>query len=208
MEVIAEIKEVTPVFSETKSKLILKSISEGKRVFALKLPKFKGLLGFELLPNRRIGTELADLVKRYGLKGLLHSDELPKYGISEQEVQKVREILSCSDEDAFIIILVDSERKAREIFKRVVDRLNEMIVKVPKDTRKANEDGTTSFLRPQPGSARMYPETDLPLIFLDRTERDCGDYILITYKIKHGDLESELEVVRLKKKDVDLYLSL
>ncbi|MDP4012096.1 MAG: Glu-tRNA(Gln) amidotransferase subunit GatE [Candidatus Nanoarchaeia archaeon] len=28
--------------------------------------------------------------------------------------------------------------------------------------RKANPDGTTSFLRPMPGSARMYPETDHP----------------------------------------------
>ncbi len=31
---------------------------------------------------------------------------------------------------------------------------------VPKEVRKANPDGTTTFLRPMPGSARMYPETD------------------------------------------------
>src|SRR3989344_3907669 len=30
--------------------------------------------------------------------------------------------------------------------------------------RKANPDGTTTFLRPMPGSARMYPETDIPPI--------------------------------------------
>jgi len=32
------------------------------------------------------------------------------------------------------------------------------------EVRKANEDGTTSFLRPMPGAERMYPETDLPLL--------------------------------------------
>ncbi|MCX6742480.1 MAG: Glu-tRNA(Gln) amidotransferase subunit GatE [Candidatus Pacearchaeota archaeon] len=33
-----------------------------------------------------------------------------------------------------------------------------------KEVRKANPDGTTIFLRPMPGAARMYPETDLSLI--------------------------------------------
>lgn len=35
--------------------------------------------------------------------------------------------------------------------------------KVTKEVRKANSDYSTSFLRPMPGSARMYPETDLPI---------------------------------------------
>ena len=36
------------------------------------------------------------------------------------------------------------------------------------EVRKANEDGTTSFLRPLPGAARMYPETDLPLLHISK----------------------------------------
>jgi Glu-tRNA(Gln) amidotransferase subunit E-like FAD-binding protein len=36
------------------------------------------------------------------------------------------------------------------------------------EVRKANEDGTTTFLRPLPGKARMYPETDLPLLHISR----------------------------------------
>ncbi|MEM4244889.1 MAG: Glu-tRNA(Gln) amidotransferase subunit GatE [Candidatus Nanoarchaeia archaeon] len=40
--------------------------------------------------------------------------------------------------------------------------------KVQSDVRKANPDNTTSFMRPMPGSARMYPETDvLPVIISD-----------------------------------------
>jgi Glu-tRNA(Gln) amidotransferase subunit E-like FAD-binding protein len=36
--------------------------------------------------------------------------------------------------------------------------------------RKALEDGTTKFMRPIPGRARMYPETDLPLLKIGRVQ--------------------------------------
>jgi Glu-tRNA(Gln) amidotransferase subunit E-like FAD-binding protein len=36
------------------------------------------------------------------------------------------------------------------------------------EVRKAEEDGSTTFLRPLPGAARMYPETDLPLLHISR----------------------------------------
>ncbi|MSR86058.1 Glu-tRNA(Gln) amidotransferase subunit GatE [Candidatus Woesearchaeota archaeon] len=34
--------------------------------------------------------------------------------------------------------------------------------------RKANVDGTSTFLRPMPGAARMYPETDIPVISVSK----------------------------------------
>ncbi len=37
-----------------------------------------------------------------------------------------------------------------------------------KEVRRANPDGTSKFLRPMPGSARMYPETDLPILNISR----------------------------------------
>jgi len=40
--------------------------------------------------------------------------------------------------------------------------------KVEPSVRKTLPDGTTEFLRPMPGSARMYPETDLPLLKISR----------------------------------------
>lgn len=36
------------------------------------------------------------------------------------------------------------------------------------EVRRAEENGSTSFLRPLPGAARMYPETDLPLLHISR----------------------------------------
>jgi Glu-tRNA(Gln) amidotransferase subunit E-like FAD-binding protein len=47
-----------------------------------------------------------------------------------------------------------------------IERQQECIEKniCKKEVRKANPDGTTTFIRPMPGSARMYPETDCPLL--------------------------------------------
>ncbi len=42
--------------------------------------------------------------------------------------------------------------------------------KLKSEVRKAEPDFTTSFLRPMPGSARMYPETDVPLIYITKSE--------------------------------------
>lgn len=39
--------------------------------------------------------------------------------------------------------------------------------KVEPEVRKVEDDGSTSFLRPMPGAARMYPETDLRYIKID-----------------------------------------
>jgi Glu-tRNA(Gln) amidotransferase subunit E-like FAD-binding protein len=36
------------------------------------------------------------------------------------------------------------------------------------EVRGANPDGTTDFLRPMPGAARMYPETDVPLLKISK----------------------------------------
>jgi len=37
-----------------------------------------------------------------------------------------------------------------------------------KEVRKANDDGSSSFMRPMPGAARMYPETDVELLKISR----------------------------------------
>lgn len=41
--------------------------------------------------------------------------------------------------------------------------------KVEKETRAALPDGTTKFTRPLPGAARMYPETDIPPIKIEKS---------------------------------------
>lgn len=162
-DLVYDFIDVTDVFKKTQSKVIRRTIASGGKVLAVKLPGFKGLLGVELQPNRRFGTELADYARFWGgVGGLFHSDELPKYGISKEEVEKVYEKLKADpSRDAFVII-ADKEEKVREALKAVIDRAREALKGIPKETRAANPDGTTRYMRPQPGAARMYPETDIP----------------------------------------------
>jgi len=203
-----KIYDLTEIFKGTKSKLVKTNIDNGARVYGIKLDKMKGMLRFEILPNRRIGTEFSDIAKRFGLKGILHSDELPNYGISEEEVKNVKRMLNCSDEDAFILLISKDYEIARKVFSLIINRINESIKRVPKDTRQANDDGTTSFLRPQPGSERMYPETDHPYIYINKDIIEDNEYNIMRYYINYGDIKETFDIYYLKKFDRDLYIKL
>ncbi|MFP3044139.1 MAG: Glu-tRNA(Gln) amidotransferase subunit GatE [Thermocladium sp.] len=158
--------DVTDQFNETKSNMIQSIIKQGGKVMAMKLPGLSGILGFEIQPKRRFGTELADRVRNWTeLGGLLHSDELPNYGITREEAQNIRSRLGV---DSFILLSGLNERELMEAATVVANRINESFNGVPEETRAANDDGTTKFLRPRPGSARMYPETDLRPIRITR----------------------------------------
>src|SRR5437660_12793309 len=93
--------------------------------------------------------------------GIFHSDELPGYGITESEVDGIYRRLECGSSDAFVLI-ADSKENVVDGLKAVVERAKEALLGVPEETRTANPDGTTQYMRPRPGPARMYPETDVP----------------------------------------------
>ncbi|MEM1588451.1 MAG: Glu-tRNA(Gln) amidotransferase subunit GatE [Candidatus Bathyarchaeia archaeon] len=159
-----KIFDVTTILKETKSKVVKEGLAKGGVALAIKLPKFAGLLKKELIPGVRLGTEMAYRAMFAGkVKGLFHTDELPGYGISKDEVEKIIEKLALTKEDAAVIV-VDLKEKAEEALKAVIERAKEAILGVPEETRAANPDGTTHYMRPRPGAARMYPETDIPPI--------------------------------------------
>ncbi len=156
--------DVTDLLRDCGSRIVRSALQRGERVYALKLPKFDGILGIELQEGRRFGTELADYVKQWtGLKGLIHSDELPAYGITEDYVQAIRDRLEMGNLDAFVIVIGPTNKVLRAL-DIVKERAAYAVIGIPKETRAANDDGTTRYMRPQPGAARMYPETDIPPI--------------------------------------------
>ena len=154
--------DVTSAFAASKARIIKEAISKGGVVFALKLPKFRGLLGKELAPGLRLGTELSNRASFWAsVGGIFHSDELPGYGVTEEEVHYVKDRLGVAGDDAFVLV-ADEKGKANDALDAVVDRAVEAISGVPEETRTAMPDGTTRYMRPRPGAARMYPETDVP----------------------------------------------
>ncbi len=159
-----EFHDVTEVFQNTGSKIVAKAIKSGGKVLAVKLPGFRGLIGREIQPGRRLGTEMADRAKKY-VRGIFHIDELPNYGIKEKEVNAIIEKLGLGERDAFVLVAAEEET-AKKALAEVVKRAKEAIEGVPEETRRALPDGNTQYMRPLPGKARMYPETDIPTIFL------------------------------------------
>ncbi len=156
--------DVTEIFKNTDSKIIARAIKKGGKVLAVKLPGFRGLIGREIQPGRRLGTEMADRARKY-VRGIFHIDELPNYGISGSEVNEVVERLGLGENDAFVLVAAEEET-ARKALREVVKRAREAIEGVPEETRRALPDGNTQYMRPLPGKARMYPETDIPPILI------------------------------------------
>jgi len=155
--------DVTGIFKNTKSKLISSILkNKNSKVLAVKLPRFRGLL------KGKLGPELAQYARATaGVKGIFHSDELPGYGITKREVKAVAKKLSIGKDDTFVLV-VEKEETARKALQEVLGRCRIALNGVPEETRRAKDDGTTEFMRPLPGSARMYPETDEPLIPITR----------------------------------------
>ena len=154
--------DVTEAMKETKCKVLRKALDKNEQILAVKLPQFKGFLKRELLPNFRLGTELADRARFWGrVGGIFHTDELPAYGITGEEVEALRKFVEAGEQDA-IVFVADKSENCADALKAVVERAGEALKGVPEETRSANPDGTTRYMRPRPGAARMYPETDIP----------------------------------------------
>ena len=62
------------------------------------------MIGLEPYTDIRLGRELGKLVKFYDIDGVFHSDELPNYGITEDDVAAVKQRLQMNDNDAFVIL--------------------------------------------------------------------------------------------------------
>lgn len=159
--------DVTPIFKNTKSKVVIRGISKCERVIAVRLPGFDDLMAQDDEGTKRLGKEFAMHAKVAGVGGIFHSDELPGYGIEEDEVLKVREAVHAGKHDGFVLV-VASEKLANDALDRIIERARQALRGVPEETRDPMPDGTTAYSRPLPGRARMYPETDVPPVRVDR----------------------------------------
>ncbi len=165
-----EFVDVSTLFSNTKSKLIREALVSGGVALAVKVPGFGGLLGRELAPGLRLGTEMASRASFWGrVGGIFHTDELPAYGISEDEVLSMKRTLGCGELDA-VVMVADQKDKAVDALTAVVERAREALLGVPTETRTAVADGTTRYMRPRPGASRMYPETDVPPVGISQQQ--------------------------------------
>jgi len=202
-KVNTNIIDLSKELKNSSSKVIQQGLSKKEGcVLGIQLQNFSGLIGFEVQPGRRYGSELSDHAKTMGVKGLFHSDELPNYGITQEEKDLIAKKLSCKENDAFII-LSDSKLIAQKAIEKVIARAQDLSLR--KCVRMARPDGTSSYLRPMPGSSRMYPETDLKSIEIDPSKIILPK--LLSERIK--ELQTKFDLTediakKLIKEEIDL----
>jgi glutamyl-tRNA(Gln) amidotransferase subunit E len=187
---VGDVTDVTDTFADSDSGVIESALASGGKVTAVPLYGFDGLVGAEVQPDRRLGTELSDHAKRHGAGGIFHTDELPAYGVTDEEVAALREAVGASEDDAVAIVAADPETADLAI-EAAAERAEAALDGVPEETRGANEDGTTRYLRPLPGAARMYPETDVPPVEPDPSEVETPE--LLTERVERYQNEYDLD---------------
>jgi len=159
-----QIVDLTNMFSQCPSAIVKNCVKNKGKILGMKLEGFAGLVGKELQPNYRLGTEFSARAKiKAGVGGVFHSDEMPNYGISIKDAEDVKKELKCTKSDAFILVAAE-EFRGRIALEAVYERAGELWLGVPKEVRKAQPDATSRYMRPMSGASRMYPETDVPLI--------------------------------------------
>jgi len=158
-------KNVTELFKETKSTVLKKA----KRIYAISLEGFAGVVGAEIQPDRRLGSEMSDYAKKCGVGGIFHTDELPAYGVTADEVVRLRAHMNASVQDCVVIVAAVNDIQAACALNQVIFRAQLALSDkpVPEETRKMLETGSSAYMRPLPGAARMYPETDVLPVIVD-----------------------------------------
>lgn len=147
----------------SKSKKLADAQNSGMEIRGGKLPGLKGLLRSG---DMRLGREIAEVLRAFGIGGMIHSDELPGYGLEQEDLQELSGFFACGADDAFFIIAMPKDR-SRSPDGVITDRIRKMASLDLSETRGPTDAGETYFLRPLPGRERMYPETDLPIVVPD-----------------------------------------
>jgi glutamyl-tRNA(Gln) amidotransferase subunit E len=198
------ILDVTEIFSTSESSMIQRSLSKDEVVLAVILPGFAGKLGVKTSDSQgsqlpRLGRELASAAKLAGVAGIFHSDELPAYGITEHDKKSVIDKLSLSNSDAFILCVAPGWQanlalesvinRARLAYHRIIQEVRNVVIK-----KGQPDDGTTTAMRPLPGGARMYPETDVPILHITHERWLAIEQNLPLNQEQRYSLFSEIEI--------------
>lgn len=161
----AQAHEVSSLFKHTGSKIIQEAFKNDKRIFAVRLPGFKNLLAKDIQKGKTFGKEFGERVSSIvGLGGIIHTDELPAYGINVEGKKKLFDATNANRNQDTIVVVIGKKAKAEDAIREVKERAIQSLSGVPRETRRAHKDGTTSFERPLGTAARLYPDTDTPPI--------------------------------------------
>ncbi|MFH1686660.1 MAG: Glu-tRNA(Gln) amidotransferase subunit GatE [bacterium] len=146
--------------------------AERRRVVAVNMPHFGGLLSHFTQPGLSLANELSDRLKVIAClerPNLVHSEAYEQASadstspnqllIEDSAWQAIRQSLGAAPDDAQVVVWGDTADVEMAI--EVIDERCRLAMEgVPNETRKSMPNGTTLFERVLPGADRMYPDTD------------------------------------------------
>ncbi len=165
LELKLPIEDYTKIFAKSESKIVKNVIKQKGSIIGIIIPKFSGFMKRIIFEQKTFAKELVDYSKAHGIRGFIHSDEdLEKYKLIN-EFNQIRSNKKLNNDD-LILIMAGKKNEITLALNAVIERLKYCLIGIPEETRQAQNDGTTNYLRPLPGSARMYPETDIPPVII------------------------------------------
>lgn len=162
-----DVVDVTDIFSKSESKIV-----RDKNVYAVNIQGIAGFFKRKLHAERTLGNEVANYARvKAPVKGVIHTDEnIEEYKLSA-EFEALRGRMSAGGKDLLVIVAAGKDASYAAL-NAVVGRVNQLIIGVPEETRRALANGDSEYMRPLPGSSRMYPETDVMPVVIERAMID------------------------------------
>lgn len=145
---------------------------------------------------RQVALKIGEILRAAKVKrgiGTIRQDVNLSVKINKKQGKRIE--IKGVQEPALIEKTILTEAKRQE--KLIEDNKSEA------EVRKALPDGRTTFLRPLPGAARMYPETDLPLLHISREMINQAKKSLPKLK---SEIKAELKATGLSEEMTKLLL--
>ena len=164
------VHDVTRPLARTRYTPIQRALERGEQIRCVLLKGFGGVLAERTQTDTTFAKEFSDRVRVIAcltrLPNIAHSDTASE-ALSATDWKLVRQRVKTRPEDALVLVWGD-KRDVECACNEIVIRAQEALEGIPEETRQALKDGTNGFERILPGADRMYPDTDLPPIALDR----------------------------------------
>ena len=166
---------------------ITDAIAQNKKIYAVNLPKFAGLLSHFCQPGRPFYDEFVNRLKVIAClerPNMATSEDIDDV-VSSHVFDEIRSAMNADEQDAQIIFWADND-DVQTALDTIEERALMAFDGVPSETRKVMYDSTTIFERVLPGADRMYPDTDsapIPLTneYIDSLKQNIPDEIADRY---------------------------
>lgn len=143
---------------------IAATLAAGDTVRVVKLENARGLIDHILAGYHTFTDELSGRVRVVACldqtPNVLHTDG-DSGRLSADDRDLFRKTAGCSADDVAVVVW-GPDRDTITAAAEIIDRWNEALEGIPRETRQALRDNTTDFERILPGPDRMYPDTDSP----------------------------------------------